>query len=270
MAAWNEILRRAQYLGRRSQFDEELDDEIRFHIESRAEELEADGVPAKAAMERARREFGSRALVSEETRSAWQMPWLEDFWRDFCYGARMAAKSPGFTAVAVLSLALGVGANCGMFIFVEALLLRPLAVPRSGEIVTVHETTAQSGMSGMSYSDYLDLRDRSKSFDGLVAFTDEDIGFAARAGATPHAKHGQVVSGNYFDVLGVMPALGRGFLPEENQVPGRDAVVVLSHNLWAREFNADPEVLKKQIWLAGIALNVVGVMLGGLARSTRI
>jgi len=260
MAAWSEILKRARYLGNRSQFDNELDDEIQFHIESRAEELIADGVPARAAKERARREFGSRARVSEETRSAWQIAWLEDFWRDLCYAARGAARSPGFTAVAILSLALGVGANCGMFIFVEALLLRPLAVPRAGEIVTVHERTAQSGMSATSYPDYVDLRDRSKSFDGLVAFTDEDIGFAARAGATPHTKHGQVVSGNYFDVLGVMPALGRGFLPDENQIPGRDAVVILSHSLWEREFHSDPDVLKKQVWLAGTAFDVVGVM----------
>src|ERR1700728_2750935 len=98
MATWTEILQRARYMGRRSQFDRELDDEIQFHIETRAEELEAGGMPSAAAHEQARREFGSRARVSEDTRGAWQLPWLEDFWRDVCYAVRGAARSPGFTA----------------------------------------------------------------------------------------------------------------------------------------------------------------------------
>ncbi len=260
MATWNEILNRLRYMGGRSQFDEELDDEIRFHIESRAEELEADGMPAKAAMERARREFGSRARMAEDTRGAWQIQWLEDFWRDLCYGARMAAKSPGFTAVAVLSLALGVGANCGMFTFVDAILLRPPAIPRPGEIVIVHESSLDAGTSPASWLDYLDLRDQSRSFDGLMAFANVTIGFAARPGAVAHTKDGQMVSANYFDVLGSKPVLGRGFLPEENAVPGRDAVVILSHALWESEFHSDPGVLKKQVWLGGIPFAVVGVM----------
>src|ERR1700689_2813148 len=100
MAPLKEILRRARYLGRRSQFDQELDDEVQFHIETRAEELEKTGVPSDAAREQARREFGPRARMSEDTRRAWQFPWLEDLWRDLGYPVRASAKRPGFTAIA--------------------------------------------------------------------------------------------------------------------------------------------------------------------------
>lgn len=257
---WTELLGRVRYFGRRSQFDRELDDEIQFHIETRAEELEADGMPSRSAHEQARREFGSRARVSEDTRSAWQLRWLEDFWRDICYAARGAARSPGFTAVCVLSLALGVGANCAMFIFVDALLLRPLTMPRSGEVVTIHETSLRSGTSPASYPDYLDIRNRSKSFDGLMAFENVNIGFASRAGAVAHTKDGQMVSANYFDVIGISPVLGRAFVPEESQVPGRNAVVILSHGLWASEFGSDKAILGKQVWIGGVAFTVVGIM----------
>ncbi len=261
MSRWNEILSRANYLGRRSQFDRELDDEIRFHIETRAEELEQEGMAAQAARERARREFGSQARVSEETRSAWQFSWLEDLWRDLGYAARMLAKSPGFTAIAVMSLAMGVGANCAMFIFVDALLLRPLAVLRPAEVVTVNAASLAlaGGPSDISYRDYVDLRERNKSFDGLAAFMGVSIGFAPRPGVPGHKKDGQLVSGNYFDVLGVTPELGRGFLPQEDQVPGRDAVLVLSHSLWERDFHSDPRVLGTHVWLGGIAFTVIGV-----------
>ena len=132
----------------RAQFDAEMEDEIRFHIETRAEELEERGVPAKAALEQARREFGSRALAMEDSRRAWQIPWLEDFWRDLLYAARGWKRNPGFTAVAVLSLALGVGANCAMFIVVDAMLLRPLPLTarrRSSAFITRRWTVERRG-----------------------------------------------------------------------------------------------------------------------------
>src|SRR5580692_11714204 len=199
MSSLKEILRRAGYLGRRSEFDQELDAEIQFHLENRAEELEKEGVPAEAARERARREFGPRARVSEDTRAAWQFQWLEDLWRDLSYGARAFAKSPGFTAVAVLSLGIGVGANFVMFTFVDALLLRPPKMPRPNEVVALVSTAKDSNSAGVSFPDYLAVRDRSQSIQDLAAFTAVSAGLA-RAGAEPKVKDGKLVTGNYFSL----------------------------------------------------------------------
>src|ERR1700683_1764175 len=154
MSAWKEVLRRAAYLGRRSQFDEELDDEIQFHIETRVEELRREGMPSAEARQRARCEFGPRARMREDSRGAWQFQWIEDLWRDLVYGARTFAKSPGFSAVAILSLGIGVGANFVMFTFVDAFLLRPPKIPRPNEVAALVSSARDSNAAGVSYPDY--------------------------------------------------------------------------------------------------------------------
>ncbi len=238
MSWWKEILKRVRHLGRRSQFEQELDDEIRFHIEARAEDLRGEGVPQVEALERARREFGPRARVSEDSRNAWQFQWVEDFRRDLSYAARAFAKNPGFALVAMLSLGIGVGANCAMFSIVDAMLLRPPRVPRPTEMVALVSTSKQSDPSTVSYPDYRDVRDRSRSFQGLAAFMAVTTGFAAHAGVEPRVKDGKLVSGNFFDVLGVGPEMGRDFLPEEERIPGNDLVTILSHQCWQEDFGA--------------------------------
>lgn len=238
---------------KRARFDAEMEDEIRFHIETRAEELEGRGVPAKAALEQARREFGSRAIAMEDSRSAWQIPWLEDFRRDLVYAARGWKRNPGFTAVAVLSLAFGVGANCAMFILVDAQLLRPLAVYRPQEIVTIHDTSVDGGTQGLSPAEYADLRDYSQSFTGLMAFTSLSAGFGPGAGEPAKTRSGQLVSWNYFDVLGVSPAMGRAFSRKE------DDVVVLSNSFWKAAFHSDDHVLGRQVRISGVPFTVIGV-----------
>jgi macrolide transport system ATP-binding/permease protein len=259
MGFWKELSRRARYLGRRSQFDTELDAEIQFHMETRAEELQRDGVPQAEARARARREFGPRARMREDTRAAWQFQWLEDLWRDLSYAARAFAKSPGFTSVAVLSLAIGVGANCVMFSIVEAALLRQPRVPRPSEVVAVISTALDSNAPAVSYPDYADVRDHSKSFEGIAAFTGLTAGFAPRAGMQPRVKEGKLVSGNFFEVLRIGPEIGRAFLREEDGTPGRD-VVILSHPCWERDFGSDPSVLGKQARINGIDFIIIGVL----------
>jgi hypothetical protein len=136
----------------------------------------------------------------------------------------MLAASPGFTTVAVLSLAVGIGANCAIFSFADALVLRPLPVAQPGEVFTVGSTTAVEAFGASSivssYPDYVDIRDQSHSFDGLAGFTYVTAGFATARTATPKLKIGMLTSGNLFDVMRITPAIGRAFRPEENQVPG--------------------------------------------------
>lgn len=183
--------------------------------------------------------------------------------QDLRYAWRQLVSSPGFTAIAVLSLAIGIGANCAIFSFADTLLLRPLPVAHPGDIMTVgsYETIEAFGSSNLvsSYRDYVDIRDRSRSFDGLIAFTYVRAGFTGRAGDVPKLKMGMLASGNLFSVMGVAPALGRAFRPEEDQVPGRDAVVVLGHAMWEQEFASDPTVLGRRVEIDGRPFTVVGV-----------
>ncbi|MGE5243421.1 MAG: ABC transporter permease [Betaproteobacteria bacterium] len=189
--------------------------------------------------------------------------WLENLWQDVRYGCRTLAGAPGFAIVAVASLALGIGANCAIFSFADALLLRPLPVARPGDVLTVGSTTSVEafGASAIvsSYPDYVDIRDRSRSFDGLAAFTYLTAGVATSPSATPKLKIGMLASGNLFAVMGIEPVLGRAFRPEEDQVPGRDAVVVLGHALWEEEFASDPGVLGRRLEIDGHPFTVIGV-----------
>jgi predicted permease len=160
-------------------------------------------------------------------------------------------------------LAIGIGANCAIFSFADALLLRPLPVARPGEVFTVGSSASIEafGASNLvsSYRDYVDIRDRSKSFDGLVAFTYVTAGLATDPNAAPRLRMGVLASGNLFAVMGVEPTIGRGFRPEEDQVPGRDAVVVLGRTMWEQEFGSDQAVLGRSVRINGQPFTVIGV-----------
>jgi len=159
----------------------------------------------------------------------------------------------------MLSLAIGIGANSAMFSFADALLLRPLPVLRPSEIVTVQGTSTRATRFSISYPDYVDYRDRARTFDGLAAFELTPFGFASRPDALPQIKYGLQVSGNFFRVMGVEPALGRAFRADEDQVPGRDAVVVLGWDFWKQQFAGDPGTIGKKVRLNGIDFTVIGV-----------
>ncbi len=187
--------------------------------------------------------------------------WLERLRQDVTYGCRMLAANPGFTLVAVISIALGVGANCAAFSWADALLLRPLTVARPSEVLTVGSAMSVEGFSSInaSYREYVDIKERNTSFDGLVAISNLTAGLASSREALPKLTLGLLVSGNFFEVMGVEPELGRAFRPEEDQVPGRDAVVVLSHNLWQQQFGSDPSILGRRVQLSGVEFTVIGV-----------
>ena len=180
-------------------------------------------------------------------------------WNDLRHTLRLLARSPGFTAVAALSLALGMGANTANFSLINAVLLRPLPVREPGRLVAVYTSDFSGPRHGStSYPDYVDLRDQAKLFSQIAAFTVAPMSLSGD-GRTERIL-GQIATGNYFATLGVEAALGRTFLPEEDRTPGTHPVVVLGHGLWQRVFGGDPAVVGRQIVLNGNSFTVVGVV----------
>jgi len=188
-------------------------------------------------------------------------------WHDLRHAFRVFAKKPGFTLIAVISIAFGTGANVAIFSAADALLLRPMPVPRPSELYTVGSIVKRGiqTVNIASYPDYVDIRDRARSFDGLVAYTSRTTGFSAEPGAAAQVKMLTLVSGNFFRVLGVPPVIGRDFLPDEDRVPGRDAVVVLSYGIWKDQFGSDPAVLGHRVRIGGVDFDVVGVAPDGFS-----
>ncbi len=184
---------------------------------------------------------------------------------DFRYAVRSLRKNPGFALVAVVSLALGIGANSAMFSLADGLVLRPLPVPHAGQLIAVQSHLRGESLGGfleyspMSYPDFTDLKKRSKSFSGLVASEYSPFGFAAEKNALPQMKFGVLVSGDFFRVLEVPPVLGRDFRPDEDQVVGRDPVVIVGYEFWKSAFEGRPDVIGKTVFLNGIAFTIIGV-----------
>ena len=185
--------------------------------------------------------------------------------QDLRYGARMLLKNPGFTLIAVLTLALGIGANTAIFSLTDQVLLRLLPVERPGELAVLRSPGPKGGRvwsdgddtASFSYPMYKALRDRSDAFSGLLARFAIPLSVAG-AGRTERAD-GELVSGNYFEVLGVRPALGRIFNQEDDRTPGAHPVVVLSHAYWTRRFGSDPAILNKTLTVNGTLMTVIGV-----------
>ncbi len=172
----------------------------------------------------------------------------------------MLSKNPAFTAVAICSLAIGIGANSAIFSFADALLLRPLPVMKPSGVVTVRSGVGASDAdSAISYPDYVDFRDKNRTFDGLIAYQYEQFGYAANRSVVPEMQYGAFVSGNFFDVLGVDPKLGRGFRAEEDGTPGRNPVAVVSHAFWLAHLAGTASAIGSKIRLNGIDFTVVGV-----------
>jgi predicted permease len=178
---------------------------------------------------------------------------------DFRYAVRALRHNPGFAATAIISLALGIGANSAIFSLADGLLLRPLPVPNASRVVTLRSRTPSGTAGDVSYADFTDFRDKNRSFDGLVAFALARIAFAPDRRVQPELKAGMLVSGNFFRALHVEPQTGRGFKPEEDQVPGRHAVAVLGHDFWKNQYASDPSVIGRNIRLNGVDFTVIGV-----------
>lgn len=192
------------------------------------------------------------------------------FIQDLRYGIRMMAKRPGFTLIAALTLALGIGANTAIFSAVNAVLLKPLPFPESEQLIDLAETFKPNGFGSVSVPTLEDWKNQNTVFAGISAY--QGSSFNLEGGDTPQRIPGLNVGANYFDVLGVKAALGRGFLPGED-VAGRERVVILSDQLWRRNFGADPAIVNQTIAMNGQKYTVVGVMpaeLSSLHRSVQM
>ena len=185
--------------------------------------------------------------------------------QDFGYALRTLRKTPGFTTVAVLSIALGIGANSAIFSLANGLIFRPLHVPNASQVIAIQSQMRGESLGGVlqnspvSYPDFVDLRNRSQSFSGLVASEYLPLGFSADKNALPRMKYGAAVSGDFFRVLGVPPSAGRDFRADEDRVPGRDAVVMLGYDLWKSEFSGSSGVIGGTIFINGLTFTVIGV-----------
>ena len=242
---------------------QELREELEFHVEQLAAQHRRAGLGHDEALAAARRRFGNLTRIQEQSHDLFAFRLVEDLIKDLRYGARLLVKHPGFSLIAILSIALGVGVNASMFSFADGMVLRPLSVPRPSEVVAVSavapRVTEGRLSNRLSHPDYRDVRDRAASFAGLAAYRVLVTGFAPRRDAPAQTKLGLAVSGNFFDVLELRPALGRFFLPEEDRIPGRDPVIVLAYDTWIDQFGGDPAVVGRSVRLAGLDLTVVGV-----------
>ncbi len=187
---------------------------------------------------------------------------METLWKDLRYGLRMLLRNPGFTSVAVLSLALGIGANTTIFTLINAIFLQPLPVAHADRLVSVFTTDEKNpGMLPTSFPNYEDYRDKNQVFEGLASFT--FLPLSLSGDGQPEQINAQMVTGNYFDLLGVKAAMGRTFLPEESKTPGTHPVAVLSHGFWKRRFGADKDIVGRMLTLNHQGFTVIGVAPNG-------
>ena len=240
-------------LFRRKQVEQEMDEELRGYLDAAVQERMRLGMNQEQALRAARVEMGSMDAVKEEIRSIGWESSVESLWQDIRYGFRQLKRNPGFTVVVVLTLALGIGVNSTVFSVLNGLFLRGLPVPEPERLVTFSDTN-------FSWADYVTYRDQAKSFASLS--TSYAFPFTANLNSTRPPQHiyGGLVTGNFLTTLGIKPGLGRGFLPDEDQISSPRPVVILSYQFWRTRFGGDPEILGKAIRLNNASYTVVGVM----------
>src|ERR1700733_12379800 len=233
-------------MSRRNRMLDDLEQDIRDHIEIETRDNIARGMPPDEARYAALRKFGNITRVQEDTREVWSFVWLEQLLQDIRFGLRMLRKSPGFTAVAVLTLALGIGANTAIFSVVSGVLLRPLPFPKQDQLTMIWERDTDGSRTNTGWPTFMDWSQGNHSFSGMAALSFWTPAFIGAHDA--ETLNGFRASAQFFDVMGVHPEIGRGFLPAED-VRGNNFVAVLSHSFWQRRFGGDPTVIGKPVQL---------------------
>jgi putative ABC transport system permease protein len=255
MRVWRRII----FYLRSDRFDRELEEEMRFHQIMRAGENRDYGQSAEDAKYAAQRQFGNLTLLQEASREMWAFRWIETFFQDFRYGARMLVKNPGFAFIAVLTLSLGIGANTAIFGVVNAVLLHPLPYPHAERMVYVWSggLSDPKAESGFSPRNFTDIRSRNHSFDSYFAFN--NVSYTLTGDQQPEALSGVQASADFWRVVGAQPALGRAFTAEED-APGNDHVALIGDGLWKRRFGGNPQILGRNVQLNGEPYTIIGVM----------
>ena len=257
-------------LFRKQRVQGELDEELRDFLDMAAQEKMKQGMSHKDAFRAVRLELGTIEVTKEIVRSAGWESFVENLWQDLRYAARMLRKNPGSTAAVVIALALGIGLNTTVFTFVNALLLRPPAgVKAPDQLLEVWLHNPQSsGVEGylpLTYPDYLYYRDHNKSFGGILAFDGDPESVIWNKSGEGQVVLGQLVSGNFFSLLGVNALLGRTISPEDDRITDPKPVVVLGHAFWQQNFGSDPLIVGKTLILNGVNYSVIGVAPPGFA-----
>ncbi len=251
------ILAAVRNLFRRDTAERDLDAELRGYEAMLQEEKIRDGMKRDDAKRAARIELGGSEQVKEEVRAARAGVWLETFWQDIRFGARTLRKNPGFTAVAVLTLALGIGANTAIFSVVYAVLLQPLPYRDPARLVALNETTPRVGDISVSYPNFLDWRAGAHAFSQMSAA--HKVGFSLAGVSQPESISGDAVSPNFLSMMGVRPILGRDFEASEEKA-GTPPVLLLSYSLWQTHLGGDPNVVGRTILLDGRSFTIIGVL----------
>src|SRR5262245_7767652 len=258
---FNTLWKKLQFLVRRDRFDRELDEEMLFHLEMKAQENIESGASPEDARYAAQRRFGNTTRLKEVSREAWGLGWLESLVQDLRYGVRTLWRSPGFAATAVLSLALGIGANTAIFSLIDALLLEMLPVKDPEQLVTVSSVTPARTDTAFSYSAFKQFRDQTVFADTLASGVLEKVSIIVNHPGEAQAElvERRLVSGNYFSVLGVDAIVGRTFTADEDRVPGEHPLAVISYGYWQRRFGRDPSVIGKTFTMQDTLFTIIGV-----------
>jgi predicted permease len=253
----HDLFFRARSLLRRDSAETDLEDGLRFHYEKQFQKYVAAGLAESEAMRRVRMDFGGLDEVKEECRDARGVRIVETLFQDLRYGLRLLRQSPGFTAVALLTLALGIGANTAIFSALYGILLRPLPYEDASRLVVLHETTPRVGMVSVSYPNFVDWRKESVAFAEMAVVN--GVSFNLSGVDQPENISGQAVSPNFLSLLGMHPLFGRDFDDSEEKA-GSTPVVLLSYPLWQSRFGGDRNAIGRAIALDGRAFTIIGVL----------
>jgi predicted permease len=278
MQSWRTVIDRLK--GHRTRQEEDLEHELRIHLDLEAEEQRETGVSSEEANYAARRAFGNTALVKEDVREVWGWTWLERLNQDSRLGLRQLRKSPGFTAVAILTLALGIGANTAIFTLVHAVMMKSLPVPNPGQLYSLGDTKLccdttdiadlRDNFALYSFPLYKHVRDNTPEFSELAAFQSWLANLSVRRSGVAGVAEpyfGEFVSGNYFSLFEIGAFAGRTFTPADDQ-PNASPVTVLSYRAWSRRFGSDPSVIGATFTINGQAMTVIGIMPPGFFGDT--